>query len=252
MLSLNQPNRVTFTVNVFGTAATPTVRVLLGETPALTFDAIKLAGNEYEALIDLPDTMKPGAHALKIEVLLNGRIFTPIQTSVTVEGEIAEPVAPIELPASMAEVPAPEPTPAPAPEPMRIDAVVGVTQPVAEQPAPAPEPKKPAKKLDVTSLMRELNKPAPAKEVKEAVEVRISAAPQLKTLESTAKKPVPKRPKAAAPAPTPLDMSFAKIAEEADRKTLPPAMTPAPAPAKIVEINTEIPVTFTRGEVIYK
>ena len=266
MLSLDQTNRVTFTVNVFGTAATPSVRVLIGETPALAFSALKLAGNEYEALIDLPDTIKPGAHQLKIEVLINGKLFTPIQTAITVEGAapdvpVAEPaIEPAVEPEFTVVVPvqaAPEPAPAPAPEAPRLDAVMGVTQPVAETPAPKVEAPKPApKRIDVTSLMRELNKPVA--EAKGSVEVRISAAPKLSALEGEAKKKrVPKVRKvveqSSAAAPASLSATMVEVAAAADKRAAAsPATAQVPTPTKIVEMNTEIPVSFVRGDVIYQ
>lgn len=90
MLSLSTTNRVTFNVNIFGTAATPAVRCVLGESPAYSFPATKLGDGQYEVLIDLPSTMSLGAYPFKVEVLLNGRLFTPINHSVPVTGPIPE------------------------------------------------------------------------------------------------------------------------------------------------------------------
>jgi len=84
MLTLNTSNRVTFTVNIQGTSSDPTVRCVIGESPALTFAAKELQNGKYESLMDLPSSLGEGSHPFKIEVLLNGRIFTPIQTSVNV------------------------------------------------------------------------------------------------------------------------------------------------------------------------
>lgn len=86
MISTVVPNKVTFNVNVFGTASTPTVRCVLGEAPAFSFPAIKQADGEYEVVIDLPRDMRVGAYPFKVEVLLNGRLFTPINHSVEVTG----------------------------------------------------------------------------------------------------------------------------------------------------------------------
>lgn len=84
MLTLNTSNRVTFTVNIQGTSSDPTVRCVIGDSPALTFAAKELQNGKYESLMDLPSSLGEGSHPFKIEVLLNGRIFTPIQTSVNV------------------------------------------------------------------------------------------------------------------------------------------------------------------------
>jgi hypothetical protein len=109
MLSLNTTNKVTFNVNVFGTAATPTVRCIIGEAPGFSFPATKLEGGQYEVLIDLPKDMRLGTYPFKVEVLLNGRLFTPINHNVPVTG----PEAP-EAPAVTTNA-APEPAPAISP-----------------------------------------------------------------------------------------------------------------------------------------
>lgn len=101
MLNLATTNKVTFNVNVFGTAATPTVRCIIGDAPGLSFPATKLEGGQYEVLIDLPKDMRLGTYPFKVEVLLNGRLFTPINHNVPVTG----PEAPVEAPAPN---PAPE------------------------------------------------------------------------------------------------------------------------------------------------
>lgn len=93
-LVLNTSNRVTFTVNVQGTSSSPTVRCVIGQSPTLTFPAKELQNGKYESLLDLPQTLGEGSHPFKIEVLLNGRLFIPIQTSVNVIQENAKLVEP--------------------------------------------------------------------------------------------------------------------------------------------------------------
>jgi hypothetical protein len=113
MLTLTSTNRVTFNVNVFGTAATPTVRCILGEGPGLSFPATKLQDGQYEVLMDLPKDLKVGAHPFKVEVLLNGRLFTPVTHSVEVTGGATNPVPPVVAPAVPVATPesvAPAPT----------------------------------------------------------------------------------------------------------------------------------------------
>ena len=113
MLTLNFPNKVTFAVNVQGTSANPTVRCIVGEHPGCVYACTKLSENKYEVIIDLPRTMREGAHDFKIEVLLNGRLFTPINTKINVvggyENKISdERIAELE-PASTHLPPVPEP-----------------------------------------------------------------------------------------------------------------------------------------------
>lgn len=102
MLRLNCSNKVTFKVHVSGTASTPKVRCVIGESPALCFDAVKLQNDEFEADIILPASFNAGAYPFKIEVFLNGRVFTPIQNSVSVlEGPVQQPapvIAPVDVP----------------------------------------------------------------------------------------------------------------------------------------------------------
>jgi hypothetical protein len=126
MLYVDQTNRVTFNVNVMGTAATPSCRCVVGESPALMFPAVKLSGDEWEVTIDLPSDFREGAHPFKIEVLINGRIFTPINHSISV----GFTEAPVQQEPTITLAPAP--MPAPMPEP-----TIALTQPPAPAPAPA-------------------------------------------------------------------------------------------------------------------
>lgn len=91
---LDRNNHVTFEVNVQGTSSKPVVRCLIGESPSFMFPAIELTTGKYECQIDLPDTFNEASHAFKIEVLLNGRLFTPITTiaSVSFKGDKDEPI----------------------------------------------------------------------------------------------------------------------------------------------------------------
>lgn len=103
MLRTSNINRVTFSVNVFGTSALPTVRCIIGDTPGFSFSASKLEHDTYEALVNLPKDLKSGSYAFRIEVLLNGRLFTPINHTIDVSNDVTEQpeqptVAPIPVP----------------------------------------------------------------------------------------------------------------------------------------------------------
>lgn len=88
MLSTNTSNKLTFSVNVLGTASLPTVRCVIGDN--LIFPAVKVQ-DEWEALVNVPETMC-GMVPFKIEVLLNGRLFTPVNTTIEVCNKVSEPI----------------------------------------------------------------------------------------------------------------------------------------------------------------
>lgn len=127
MLHLNQPNRLTFTMDVLGTAAAPTARVLVGSTPALAYPATKLTGTSWETTIDLPEGTKIGSIPFKVEVMINGRIFHPINTMIEIAAGQKEEVRVIQ-----SEPPAPQEL---------------VKQVEAESVTEITEPKKPKAKL---------------------------------------------------------------------------------------------------------
>lgn len=97
MLLLESTNRLTFDVNIQGTATAPVVRCVVGESPAVSFNAKSLSEGKFEALIDLPKSMTAGSYPFKIEVLLNGRLFTPINTQISVATQTEE-VKPVDKP----------------------------------------------------------------------------------------------------------------------------------------------------------
>jgi hypothetical protein len=105
---------VKFKVGVNGTATKPTVRLVI-DTPRneLGFKAEEICGEpgKYFAEVFVPDSIEPGEYDMRIEVNLNGRLFTPIKKKVEIGNE--QPV----VVAAPAPVPAPEPEPEPEPEP---------------------------------------------------------------------------------------------------------------------------------------
>jgi hypothetical protein len=97
MLLLKSTNRLTFDVNIQGTVTAPVVRCVIGESPAVSFNAKSLSEGKFEALIDLPTSITAGSYPFKIEVLLNGRLFTPINTQISVAAQTEE-VKPVDEP----------------------------------------------------------------------------------------------------------------------------------------------------------
>ena len=218
MLITNSSNKLTFDVNIQGTAALPTVRCMVGEYPSLSFDATRLPTGEYEVIIDLPANFRVGPQPFKVEVLLNGRLFTPINKSIDVSaGDLAEE-----------SIPVPAPKPVPSPEPIK--------EPIKE-PTPQPPPVSAAKK---ESLLSALENSVTAKKDKH------TAVPSVAVQESIKKKPalvIPAQQKPVAP----IKFTMADIANE--------SYTPAPAvkrPVKSAEHTKNIPVTLIKGEIIYR
>ncbi len=238
MLTLNSSNKVTFSVNVHGTSATPTVRCIVGEFPGLQFPATKLADGKYEALVDLPKTLREGAYDFKVEVLLNGRLFTPISTKIDVVGgyenkvsddRVAELEPPVEQP---------------------LETVLKHAATKTEEALPPTAPVMPAPKVE--SLLKKVDETAPAKKPKVSrVEPKLTPKPAMSALESVAKAPVQKRKVATpSPAPAPMKFSMKDIANEAVESD---THTKAEhAPTVVVEQVTSIPISLVRGDIIYK
>jgi hypothetical protein len=76
-LVIGQNNTITFQVNVMGTSIEPRVRVFLSTTPELSYDASKSV-DTWSASIVLPEGTPEGTFNLRVEVLLNNRLFTPM------------------------------------------------------------------------------------------------------------------------------------------------------------------------------
>lgn len=216
MLLTSSTNRVTFSVNVFGTAATPTVRCVVGDSPAYSFSATKVADGKFESVLDLPKDLPAGDYPFRIEVLLNGRLFTPINHSVSVAFESEAKPAPV---------------------------------------APAPETPTPAEKPDVKrSLMKTVSEPAPLPRVpvQERNPAELGALEAL--VSAPIKKMTPRiEPGSTAPKPAPAKINMASIAaevaalEKAAPKKAPPKITPT-----IQETTAAIPVQVVRGSIIFR
>ena len=210
MLSLATSNRVTFNVNVSGTAAQPTVRCVVGDHPAYSFPASKISDGSYEVLIDLPKEIKTDKYPFKVEVLLNGRLFTPINTTIEVAGEKQE-------------------------EPK-----VAKTTAKAKKTEPAAEP-----------VVLTQTEPMPFREADpEAKPVGLSG------LEKLAKTPVFAKPAPAVEIKR-IRISMADVANEAEKIEKPAAAPkaqkkPTPKPAVVEARPVGIPVSLTKGDIIYR
>jgi hypothetical protein len=141
MLTAGQTTLVKFKVNVMGSSNEPKVRLILGTSPELSF-AAQSSGEGWEAQINVPVSIAPGSYDMRVEVVLNNRLFTPftkkVEVAMGVEAELPHPqaeVAPVAAPAEAApevqEV-APEETVVATPAPEKL--IVQMPQVVAKMP----------------------------------------------------------------------------------------------------------------------
>lgn len=85
---LGEELKLSFNLNISGTSAQPSeVRVVLGNQLKLQSTARLNNGGEWEvALPILPDLFTQGDVSLQIEVIINGKLFTPVKQRVTITG----------------------------------------------------------------------------------------------------------------------------------------------------------------------
>jgi hypothetical protein len=97
MLKINETNKITFVMDIEGTASLPTkVQCVLGADPELVFAATQMFEKNYSCKIFVPATMSPGMVPFKIQAIVNGRLFTPISmmTELSAAAEIPAESAP--------------------------------------------------------------------------------------------------------------------------------------------------------------
>ena len=112
MFQAGKSNNVTFKVNVMGTSSTPSVRVVLGTDPEMSYPASNTADDKWMATMMIPNEIE-GNFSMRVEVVLNNRLFTPITRSVTIGR--AEAAAPTPNETTSPSVPTPDKAVEPAP-----------------------------------------------------------------------------------------------------------------------------------------
>jgi len=111
MLQAGQTNNITFKVNVMGTSSTPSVRVVLSTDPEMSYPASNV-GENWLAAVKVPEGLE-GTYSMRVEVVLNNRLFTPITKSVTISRAAAAAPTPNET--TTPSVQTPDKAIAPAP-----------------------------------------------------------------------------------------------------------------------------------------
>lgn len=203
MILAGTTTQVSFKVNVLGTSAEPRVRVILGTTPELSFNATQV-DDKWSVPLAVPATCAAGSYPLRVEVILNGRLFTPITKSIQIDSTAGAPIE--TAPAQAVQAP-----------------VVAPTQPVAATPAPAQTPPAQPQTISLMSLVA-----AAKPDVQQTIEMPKVVAKM--------PKPVAKLPKVAAPAPAvvakPIELPPApelqSLKVEATKRRFAPIRTPMP------------------------
>lgn len=269
MLTLNSANQVTFDVNIQGTASVPVVRCVLGESPSLMFPCTKNSDGKFSSVIDIPAGFSVGKYPFKIEVLLNGRLFTPINTSVDVTGADINVSPAINQPVDATPLPPVEPEIiypvdedkeelAPAEVPEIVEVPEAQESSVSETPKPS-EPK--LMQMVLTSSEKNLNEKK-IDEKKSVPIIPIIPVNQVINTTLATKKIDAKLP--------PLEIPKAKFSKlesqqqkSGHRKTIKRekidtslaaivTQTKSVPPTKALESVVKVPkVSFTKGKIIY-
>lgn len=248
MLKIGCPTDVWFDVDVHGTKAEPLVKfVVVLPEHELSFKAQPENGR-WKAVVNLPPTCEPGQCDIRVEVIINGRLFAPLKRRVDV-GVSAVPSA---------EVVVSEPTvtlltPPPAPESTKkevIRLITPETAPVSQtnEAAPSPAPATPTQTPDQTRTWEgeggalpetpEVPKPLPS----EKPIVPVPAKPTVKESKRE------KQPQKAllVDITTESARRFDKVLKESKSYVSPINAT------KSLKIEHRVPITFERGEIIYE
>ncbi len=122
MLTSGQSTLIKFKVNVMGSSNEPKVRLILASSPELSF-AAQSVGDGWESKVDVPASIAPGSYDFRVEVILNNRLFTPVNKKI----DVAAPSVPdvIAAPEENVAVTAP-------PQGVGIPATEGVVIPAVE------------------------------------------------------------------------------------------------------------------------
>lgn len=229
MFIIGHAHDVSFKVSVLGTSAEPSVRLVLGCTPELSFPARKV-GDEWTATIVIPTGISACKCDLRVEVLVNNRLFTPLVKRVELVSQTEE--LEVETPPTLPAVPPVESVPTEIPEPaaaldpatIPADGEIAFTTKVRE-----------GERLSLLKQMAEdkpkkhspfVHTPLPAPSDVKVEPIKVSMADIMKVAE--AKEPVVKP----------------KRATKATKATK--AIKP------LVEIKQETPIRLVKGPIIYE
>lgn len=258
MFTIGHAHEISFKVNVMGTGAAPNVRLVLSCTPELVFPA-RRTDDGWACTVTIPTGVEPCMCDLRIEAVINNRLFVPLSKQVELQQPDATFDAPMVDPVEAAPVSdevAPEPDVAlpsyeepPLPDIEPSD-VIDFTATVDSTPADQPAPSTPRISIIQMVADRERDVERPASK-----SLALPEAPSLDALQKVVEAPPVVRPRIITPLPAsssarqPVKVSMSEIMKStADRPTKKIPKTTAP----VIEMRHELPVRLIKGEVIYE
>jgi hypothetical protein len=229
---VGKKHQVCFRLHLEGNKDVPQVKVVVCTSEHdLAFKAVPVdTAGTYAAEVCLPPSVVPGTYQMKIEVITNGRHFTPVNRTIEVEADVEQD--------SKVDEPYSEPT----------GTTDSSTQPVAEPPENVVNT--PASRIDILRSFEKVNN-------SDYSASNNSADAALAPVE------MPK-PKVSLPVDL-FKFAFAKLPES--KNVTPVALKTAPLPKlqktesliskskgtrTIIEMKKEIPVVLTKGGIVYE
>jgi hypothetical protein len=227
---IGHTNEVKFRVNVMGTAADATARVILGTNPQLAFPAAKV-GDEWMAYVKVPESVHPGTYEMKVEVMVGNRHFVPLTKNIELEGQaVAEPEVAVE---EAKAVPKEEPVEVPVVDPLKTSILlraITATGAVDASVVPAdPMPNVVATAPEAEEAPKEVKKEEPKKKI---------------TLSKDFFKFEPKKIE-------PVKIEFKSISSMMTHTVIDKPLAKE-AVQPVLEINHGTPIRLIKGEIIYE
>jgi hypothetical protein len=239
MIEIGKHNQVSFKVNVNGSSSAPIVRFVI-ETPNadLSFNAVK-SGDSWVSDVFIPEEFTANDYDVRVEVLVNSRLFTPLKKKMTIASR-----------ASIAAETITPPTPTQTPQQTETWEDEGGAVPLkkVEEPTPLP-PEKPV----VPPTPTYTPAPPPAPKTPQAESLKLMKETTKKTF-TPVRTPLPSPSKNKA---EPIKIKISEIAADSDARFESGLSenTSYKKPGKAVtpiNINQQTPVTLKKGEVVYE
>lgn len=239
-LPIGQHNTVKFNADVMSSSQEPRVRVVIGSTPELVFPASLIDG-KWSVDLAIPESVEAGSYDLRVEVLLNNRLFTPLNKRVELTRQAAAS-QPTPAQSSQAPEQAPqEPNIAAPAAPILVEAAADSSA-----------------ELQVSELLKTI---AAATEM---ITIKPSAAPAASTITlgllQTAASAKPRKmyerlssglPKPGSVKAKPIKVTIAQI-DGTVKTTKPKVVAKNPEKMPMTVKENKIPIRLIKGDIIYK
>lgn len=274
MFMIGTSQHISFKVNVMGTSAEPKVRLVLATSPELSF-ACHRDGVMWACDASIPTGITPGSYGLRVEVVVNSRLFSPLVKQVEVEMppmqmEPVEDVAPPaeEVMAQTAEMEHAEEVIDQPEEAIAQAAEMGPAEPPRPRYASLLKAFTPSVEEDIKHpLVDELRSlfaspiPTPTRAPVLTVQEMLSTRPALSNLQDVLDRPIVRKPRPVQPEvvqpevvstqPVSVKVSMLDIDRMTESRSI-QQPTPAPRPVKTVPIRQGVPITLTKGSIYYE